>query len=79
MQVFLKVGKSINKPGGGRIAWPGESFCDVDDELGQSWVDAGDAQLATKDNRIIPDELEPEPTSPPAFVVPSPVLDDDNE
>jgi hypothetical protein len=67
MRVFLKTGKTLRKPGGGSISWPAESFCVVDDALGQEWYDAGDAELATDSNEVIerPPEPEPEPEDAP--------------
>jgi hypothetical protein len=85
MRVFLKKAKNIDKPTGGRISWPADSFCVVDDALGQEWLDSGEAWRATDDNVAIEPEpepeLEPEPESmvdeetPPAGF-PTPDFDD---
>ena len=63
MRVFLKVGKTLQKPGGGEISWPAQAFCEVDEQLGESWVKAGDAQRATLENKILEEEPTPEPKS----------------
>ncbi|MHA2248411.1 MAG: hypothetical protein ACXADY_25915 [Candidatus Hodarchaeales archaeon] len=83
MRVFLKNGKTIEKPNGGSITWPPESFCEVSDERGQKWLDAGEAVLATKDNKVIeqppePEPIEDEPTPGPSFDAMIEEEDEDN-
>jgi hypothetical protein len=71
MRVYVET--TIEVPGekGRKTIYSGPGFFEVDDEVGEAWIDEGKAKPATNANEIIEPDPPPEPEPEPELVDPN--------